>query len=114
MLARKKLADEKGSTRQILLITDGEPTAHLENGQAYFDYPTSYRTELETFKEIKRCTREGIIINTFMLENNYQVVNFVDRLTRINRGRAFYSSSDSLGQYVLVDYLNNRKKRVTT
>lgn len=114
MLARKKLADEKGSTRQILLITDGEPTAHLENGQAYFDYPTSYRTELETFKEIKRCTREGIVINTFMLENNYQLVNFVDRLTRINRGRAFYSSSDSLGQYVLVDYLNNRKKKVTT
>ena len=112
MLARKKLADEKGSTRQILLITDGEPTAHLENGQAYFDYPTSYRTEIETFKEIKRCTREGIVINTFMLENNYQLVNFVDRLTRINRGRAFYSSSDNLGQYVLVDYLNNRKKRV--
>ena len=112
MLARKKLADEKGSTRQILLITDGEPTAHLENGQAYFDYPTSYRTEMETFKEIKRCTREGIVINTFMLENNYQLVNFVDRLTRINRGRAFYSSSDNLGQYVLVDYLNNRKKRV--
>ena len=113
MLARKLLANEKGGSRQILLITDGEPTAHLEGGQSYFSYPPSYRTELETLKEVRRCTQEGIVINTFMLENNYQLVNFVDRLTRINRGRAFYSSSDNLGQYVLVDYLNNRKKRVS-
>jgi uncharacterized protein with von Willebrand factor type A (vWA) domain len=112
MLSRKMLANEKGGSRQILVITDGEPTAHLEGGRAYFSYPPSYRTELETLKEVKRCTQEGIIINTFMLENNYQLVNFVDRMTRINRGRAFYSSSENLGQYVLVDYLNNRKKRV--
>ena len=113
MLARKKLADEKGSTRQILLITDGEPTAHLEGDKAYFNYPPSFRTELETMKEVKRCTQEGIVINTFMLENNYQLVNFVDRMTRMNRGRAFYSSSENLGQYVLVDYLSNRRKRVS-
>ena len=113
MLARKKLADEKGSTRQILVITDGEPTAHLEGDKAYFAYPPSFRTELETMKEVKRCTQEGIVINTFMLENNYQLVNFVDRMTRMNRGRAFYSSSENLGQYVLVDYLSNRKKRVS-
>ena len=113
MLSRKLLAKEKGGSRQILLITDGEPTAHLEGDRAYFSYPPSYRTELETLKEVKRCTQEGIIINTFMLENNYQLVNFIDRLTRINRGRAFYSSSENLGQYVLVDYLNNRKKRVS-
>jgi uncharacterized protein with von Willebrand factor type A (vWA) domain len=112
MLSRKLLAREKGGTRQILVITDGEPTAHLEGGQAYFSYPPSYRTELETLKEVRRCTQENIIINTFMLENNYQLVNFVDRMTRINRGRAFYSSSENLGEYVLVDYLSNRKKRV--
>ena len=112
MMSRKLLANEKGGSRQILLITDGEPTAHLENGQSYFSYPPSYRTELETLKEVRKCTQEGIVINTFMLENNYQLVNFIDRLTRINRGRAFYSSSENLGQYVLVDYLNNRKKRV--
>ena len=113
MLSRKLLANEKGGSRQILLITDGEPTAHLEGGQSYFSYPPSYRTELETLNEVKRCTQEGIVINTFMLENNYQLVNFIDRLTRINQGRAFYSSSENLGQYVLVDYLNNRKKRVS-
>ena len=112
MLSRKLLSNEKGGSRQILVITDGEPTAHLEGGRAYFSYPPSYRTELETLKEVKRCTQERIIINTFMLENNYQLVNFVDRMTRINRGRAFYSSSENLGQYLLVDYLNNRKKRV--
>jgi uncharacterized protein with von Willebrand factor type A (vWA) domain len=112
MLSRKLLSNEKGGSRQILVITDGEPTAHLEGGRAYFSYPPSYRTELETLKEVKRCTQEGVVINTFMLENNYQLVNFVDRMTRINRGRAFYSSSENLGQYVLVDYMNNRKKRV--
>ena len=113
MLSRKLLANEKGGSRQILVITDGEPTAHLEGDRAYFSYPPSYRTELETLKEVRRCTQEGIVINTFMLENNYQLVNFVDRMTRINRGRAFYSSSENLGEYVLVDYINNRRKRVS-
>jgi uncharacterized protein with von Willebrand factor type A (vWA) domain len=113
MLSRKLLAREKGGTRQVLLITDGEPTAHLEGDRAYFSYPPSYRTELETLKEVKRCTQEDIIINTFMLENTYQLVNFVDRMTRINKGRAFYTSASKLGEYVLVDYVANRKKRVT-
>ena len=112
MLARKLLSKEKGGSRQILLITDGEPTAHLEGGRAFFSYPPSYRTEQETLKEVTRCTQEDIVINTFMLENSYQLVNFVDRLTKINRGRAFYSSADNLGEYVLVDYVSNRRKRV--
>ena len=113
MLSRKLLSREKGGSRQILVITDGEPTAHLEGQHAYFAYPPSYRTELETLKEVRRCTQEGIVINTFMLENSYQLVNFVDRMTRINRGRAFYSSSENLGEYVLVDYITNRRKRVS-
>ena len=113
MLSRKMLSKEKGGTRQILVITDGEPTAHLEGDRAFFSYPPSYRTEQETLKEVRRCTQEDIVINTFMLENSYQLVNFVDRMTRINRGRAFYSSAANLGEFVLVDYLNNRRKRVT-
>ena len=112
MLSRKLLSKEKGGSRQILLITDGEPTAHLEGDQAFFSYPPSYRTEQETLKEVKRCTQEDIVINTFMLENSYQLVNFVDRLTKINRGRAFYSSAANLGEYILVDYVTNRRKRV--
>ncbi len=113
MLSRKMLSKEKGGSRQILVITDGEPTAHLEGDRAFFSYPPSYRTELETLKEVRRCTQEDILINTFMLENNYQLVNFVDRMTRINRGRAFYTSAANLGEFVLVDYLTNRRKRVT-
>jgi len=113
MLSRKLLSKEKGGSKQILVITDGEPTSHLEGDRAFFAYPPSYRTEQETLKEVKRCTREDIVINTFMLENSYQLVNFVDRMTRINRGRAFYSSAANLGEYVLVDYVSNRRKKVT-
>ena len=112
MLSRKLLAREKGGARQILLITDGEPTAHLEGDRSFFSYPPSYKTLSETLKEVRRCTREDIRINTFMLENSYQLVNFVDRITRINRGRAFYSAPDRLGEYVLVDYVSNRRKWV--
>ena len=113
MLSRKLLAKEKGGTRQILVITDGEPTAHLEGDRAFFAYPPSHRTEMETLKEVRKCTQEDILINTFMLENNYQLVNFVDRMTRINSGRAFYSSAANLGEYLLVDYVSNRRKRVS-
>ena len=113
MLSRRLLSKEKGSTRQILLITDGEPTAHLEGDQSFFSYPPSAKTILETLKEARRCTQEDILINTFMLENSYQLMDFVGRMTRINRGRVFYSAPNRLGEYVLVDYVANRKKRVT-
>ena len=113
MLSRKLLSKEKGGSRQILLITDGEPTAYLEGNQSLFSYPPSYKTIMETLKEARKCTQEGIVINTFMLENNYQLMDFVDRMTRINRGRAFYSAPDKLGEFVLVDYVNNRKKMVS-
>ena len=112
MLSRKLLSREKGGSRQIILITDGEPTAHLEGDRSYFSYPPSYKTIVETLKEARRCTQEDILINTFMLENSYQLMDFVDKMTRINRGRAFYSTPDRLGEYVLVDYVTNRKKRV--
>jgi uncharacterized protein with von Willebrand factor type A (vWA) domain len=112
MLSRRLLAKEKAGTKQVLMITDGEPTAHLEGTQAYFSYPPSYRTIDETLKEVKRCTQQGITINTFMLETNYYLMDFVDRMTRINRGRAFYTTPGHLGRYVMVDYLSSRRKRV--
>ena len=112
ILARKILSKEKGGTRQVILITDGEPTAHLEGDQAYFGYPPSRKTILETLKEARRCTQADIAINTFMLENSYQLIDFVGKMTRINRGRAFYATSDRLGEYVLVDYVSNRRKRL--
>jgi len=112
MLARKLLSKENSSTRQIIMITDGEPTAHLEGGISYFDYPPSPRTLIETLKEVKRCTAAGIVINTFMLERTSYLTQFIDYVTRINRGRAFYTTPEDLGDYVLVDFVSNRRRRV--
>ena len=112
MVSRQLLSKEKAATRQIIVITDGEPTAHIEGNRAYFAYPPSYRTIQETLKEVKRCTEAGITINTFMLESSYYLMHFVDQMTRINKGRAFYTNPDKLGEFVLVDYLQNRRKRV--
>jgi uncharacterized protein with von Willebrand factor type A (vWA) domain len=112
MLSRQLLSRFKGATRQIIVITDGEPTAHIEGNRAYFAYPPSFRTIQETLKEVKRCTEEGITINTFMLETSYYLLSFIDKMTRINRGRAFYTTPDKLGEFVLVDYLSSRRKRV--
>ncbi len=113
MLARKLLSKSKGGTKQIIVITDGEPTAHLEGGRAHFAYPPTMRTLQETLKEVKRCTKEGIIINTFMLERSPYLRDFVDQMTRINKGRAFYTSAEHLGEYILVDYLRNKRQRIT-
>ena len=112
MLSRKLLSKDKGGTRQILMVTDGEPTSHLEGSYSYFNYPPSYQTIRETLKEVRRCTQEGITINTFMLESSAYLVDFVDKMMRINRGRAFYSGPGSLGEYVLVDYMSNRRRRI--
>ena len=70
------------------------------------------RTLQETLNEVKRCTQEGITINTFMLGSRHHLLDFVDKMTRINKGRAFYTTPDRLGEFVMVDYLSNRRKRV--
>lgn len=109
LVARRLLAGHKSGTRQIILITDGEPTAHLENNQVHFSYPPSPATVRATLREVQRCTREGIVINTFMLERSNHLADFVDHMTRINRGRVFYTSPERLGDYVLVDYVGRRR-----
>ena len=76
------------------MVTDGEPTAHLEDGVADFSYPPTPRTLQETLKEVQRCTREGITINTFMLERSSWLVGFVEQMARINHGRAFFAAPD--------------------
>ena len=113
-MSRRLLAPYKNCSKQILMITDGEPTAHLEGTHSYFNYPPTYRTIQETLREVRRCTTEGITINTFMLETSPYLLDFIDHVTRINNGRALYTSPSNLGQYVLVDYLNNRKKRIVS
>ncbi len=112
MLARKILARQRGGDRQIVVITDGEPTAHFENGQVEFSYPPTRRTIQETLREVQRCTRDGITINTFMLERSRALAEFVALVTRMNRGRAFYATPERLGEYVLVDFVANRTRGV--
>ncbi len=111
MLGRRLLARDHSANKQIVVITDGEPTAHFEDGQVEFSYPPTRRTIVETLREVARCTREGITINTFMLERSKALAEFVDRLTRLNNGRAFYASPEALGEYVLVDYVDRKRKR---
>src|SRR5262252_3933314 len=106
MLARTLLGRQKGGNKQIIMITDGEPTAHMENGEAEFSYPPTRRTLQETLREVQRCTREGITINTFMLDRSEMLTAFVEQMARINRGRAFFATPERLGEYVLVDYVS--------
>jgi uncharacterized protein with von Willebrand factor type A (vWA) domain len=110
-LSRKLLAAEKSGNRQIIMVTDGEPTAHMEGGEADFAYPPTLRTIQATLKEVQRCTRERITINTFMLERSPMLTAFVEQMTRINRGRAFFADPERLGEYVLVDYVAQKRRR---
>jgi uncharacterized protein with von Willebrand factor type A (vWA) domain len=111
MIAQKLLARHSAGTRQIIMISDGEPTAHLEHGRSYFAYPPSPITIRETLKEVRRCTQKDIVINTFMLDRNYYLKEFVNQIAKMNKGRVFYTTPERLGQYILVDYVAQKKKR---
>ncbi len=111
MVARRLLAASHSANRSVLVITDGEPTAHIEDGRVEFSYPPTRRTISETLKEVVRCTREGIVINTFMLEQSPALSAFVEHVTRLNRGRSFHADPADLGEYVLVDYVGRRMAR---
>jgi uncharacterized protein with von Willebrand factor type A (vWA) domain len=109
MRARQLLSKHTGANRQIIMVSDGEPTAHLDDrGGVVFAYPPVEETFSRTLLEVQRCTQQRITINCFMLETNHYLRNFIKRLTRLNRGRAFFVNSQRLGDYVLVDFVNNR------
>ena len=110
--ARTLLSRSRGKNKQVILITDGEPTAHFEDGRPRFSYPPTRRTFEETLREVVRCTREGITINTFMLARGHYLVDFVNQMSKINHGRAFYVEPERLGEYVLIDYVDNKRRRV--
>ena len=112
LIAEKLLAKHTQGTRQIIMISDGEPTAHLENGRSYFAYPPSPVTIKETLKMVKRITKKKIVLNTFMLDRSYYLKEFVNQITRINKGRVFYTTPDKLGEYILVDYVASKTKKV--
>ena len=112
ILARKLLEKERSANKQIILISDGQPTAHIESGQVFFQIPTSRRCLEMTLQEVKKCTLSGIDINTFMLPSYDYSYFFVERMSRMNHGRVFYTSPGDLGKYLIVDYLDNKKSRI--
>ena len=112
MIAEKLLAKHTQGTRQVLMISDGEPTAHLESGRSYFAYPPSPITIRETLREVQRCTKKGITINTFMLDRSPHLKEFVNKVAKINKGRVFYTTPDKLGEYILVDYVSQKQKNL--
>lgn len=111
-IARRLLAKHRGSQRQVILITDGEPTAYFEpDGRLSIEYPPGPRVLRETLNEVRRCTKEEITINTFMLEKSYHLKAFVTQLAKANSGRVLFTSPEHLGRYVMVDYFDRKSRR---
>jgi len=110
MLARKMLSRQTG-TKQIIMITDGEPTAHIsKSGDVFFNYPPVRETIEATLSEVMRATREGVRINTFMLDASHALQAFIEQITAINKGRAFFTSPENLGEYLLVDFIEHKRQ----
>ena len=117
LLSRQLCRRHRSPNRQVIVITDGQPTATHINGYTNAQWPgfmgaippDIYR---ETLREVDNCTREKLVINVFMLDDNPVLTKFVEEMTRINRGRAFYSLPHNLGKYLLVDYLARRRKQL--
>jgi len=109
-LARKQLAGKAG-TKQIIMITDGEPTSHITpEGYPIFTYPYIQESVELAMREVMRLTKEGITLNSFVLDANGSLRQIIEQMAEINKGRAFFTSADTLGDYVLVDFLENRRR----
>lgn len=112
-LARGLLSRQKQPNKQIFLITDGKPSAITENGQVYKNpFGLDMRIVNLTLEEADACRRQKVVITTFMLATDPTLTDFVEKLTQINRGRAYFASPYNLGEYILADYIKNRRRRV--
>jgi uncharacterized protein with von Willebrand factor type A (vWA) domain len=116
-LASELLHRHPSHNQNIIVVTDGQPTAYFSRGRLYCEWPLSFggismRAAQETLREVERATQRRITINTFMLDDSPSLRAFVDKMTRINRGRAFYTRPDNLGEYLLVDYVARKRKKV--
>jgi uncharacterized protein with von Willebrand factor type A (vWA) domain len=116
MLAERLIAKHPSASPQVLVITDGQPTAYFDQGRLRVEWPMGFggvspHAVAETMKQVRRISRRGVTINTFMLDDSPELVGFVEHMTQVNRGRAFYSSPAQLGSFVMVDYLDGRRKR---
>ena len=112
--ARLVLSKHKAGTKQIIMITDGQPTTFSnwsgDDGSGWGR--RSPRALEETLREVVRCTKDDITINMFMMERGRYESEFVATMARLNRGRAFYTSPSKIGEYILLDYVNNKRKVV--
>ncbi|HKP61861.1 MAG TPA: hypothetical protein VJV78_34255 [Polyangiales bacterium] len=116
MVAERLIVKHPSPSPQILVITDGQPTAYFIDDELHAEWPSGYggispRAVAQTLKQVGRITQRGITINTFMLHDSPELVGFVERMTEINHGRALFTDPHQLGSYVLVDHLSQRRKR---
>ena len=116
MIAERLIARHPSASPQLLVITDGQPTAYFRGHELHVEWPMGFggvspHAVAETMKQVRRVTRQGVTINTFMLDDAPELVGFVERMTQVNRGRAFFTSPEKLGSFLMVDYLRGRRKR---
>jgi uncharacterized protein with von Willebrand factor type A (vWA) domain len=116
-VAQRLIDRHPSPNTQIIVITDGQPTAYFVGGELRVEWPSGYggtspRANRETLREVRRVTKQGITINTFMLDDSPELVRFVEGLTRINKGRAFYTTPGDIGHYIMVDYLGRKTRRI--
>jgi uncharacterized protein with von Willebrand factor type A (vWA) domain len=112
MLAARHLGRHPDAEPVVLVVTDGEPTAHLlADGSAWFDWPTHPETVAATMAEVDRITRRGATINVFMLDDEPGLIRFVESMARRNGGRVFAPDPSLLGEYVVSDYIRSRRGR---
>jgi Ca-activated chloride channel family protein len=114
ILAQKLLNRERKDMRQIIMITDGKPSClTLEDGRMYKNaFGLDPLVISRTLEEVNRCKKQGILINTFMLASDYGLVNFVQKVTELCRGKAYFTTPYTLGQYLLMDYMNRKTKTI--
>jgi Ca-activated chloride channel family protein len=114
ILAQRLLAQEKKDMKQIIMITDGKPSAlTLDDGRIYKNaFGLDPLVLARTFEEVNRCKRQGIMINTFMLANDFALVNFVRKVTEICRGKAYFATPYNLGSYLMMDYMTRKTRTV--
>lgn len=112
-LARALLLRRKQPNKQIFLITDGKPSAITEGGQVYKNpFGLDLKIVNRTLEEVDLCRRQRIVITTFMLATEPLLTDFVEKLTKVNRGRAYFASPYDLGEFILADYIRNRRRRI--
>jgi len=112
-VARAMLARKKQPNKRVFLVTDGKPSAITEGGRVYKNpFGLDMKIVTRTLEEADRCRRQGVVITTFMIATDPTLQEFVDTLTRVNRGRAYFASPTNLGEFLLADYIRNRRKRV--